>query len=134
MRCKANVLAMEAILEVRPDALFIQSESSEYFHADSPAAIGPAEIRNAERFLSLDLNYGRRVDSGMYEYLLDNGMTRDEYDLFLSHRLKRCVHHGQRLLRDQRAPVSADGRTRPAGEIFGYDASPTSTTTATTCR
>jgi beta-glucosidase/6-phospho-beta-glucosidase/beta-galactosidase len=60
---KANILAMEAILKVRPDALFIQSESTEYFHAESPAAIGPAELYNARRFLSLDLNYGRRVDS-----------------------------------------------------------------------
>ncbi|MDB5010619.1 MAG: family 1 glycosylhydrolase, partial [Mucilaginibacter sp.] len=29
--CKANVLAMQAILEVQPSAVFIQSESSEYF-------------------------------------------------------------------------------------------------------
>ena len=35
---KANVLAMQAILTVRPDALFIQSESSEYFHAENPDA------------------------------------------------------------------------------------------------
>jgi beta-glucosidase len=35
------VLAMIEILKRRPDAIFIQSESSEYFHADSPAAIGP---------------------------------------------------------------------------------------------
>ena len=41
---KANVLAMKAILDVRIDALFIQSESSEYFHAESPKAIKPAEI------------------------------------------------------------------------------------------
>ena len=40
---------------------------------------------NAERFLSLDLNYGRRVDSEMYEYLMDNGMTRDQYHFFLDH-------------------------------------------------
>ena len=60
---KANVLAMHAILDVRPDAIFIQSESSEYFHAENPQAIKPAEIMNAKRFLSLDLNYGRRVNS-----------------------------------------------------------------------
>jgi len=30
---KANVLAMQEILKRRPDAIFIQSESSEYFHA-----------------------------------------------------------------------------------------------------
>ena len=34
----------------------------------SPAAIGRAEVLNQMRFLSLDLNYGRRVDSGMYQY------------------------------------------------------------------
>jgi beta-glucosidase len=62
---KANVMAMNAILHVRPDAIFIQSESSEYFHADDPPAIKPAEIFNSRRFLSLDLNYGRRVDSEM---------------------------------------------------------------------
>src|SRR5438552_2700674 len=31
--CKANLLAIEAILKVRPDAIFIQSESAEYFHS-----------------------------------------------------------------------------------------------------
>jgi beta-glucosidase len=87
---KANVLAMLAILEVRPDAIFIQSESTEYFHAENPAAIKPAEILNSKRFLSLDLNYGRRIGSEMYEYLLDNGMTRDEYHFFLGNQLK---HH-----------------------------------------
>jgi beta-glucosidase len=117
---RANILAMEAILEVRPDALFIQSESSEYFHADSPAAVGPAEIRNAERFLSLDLNYGRRVDSGMYQYLLDNGMTRAEYDFFLTHRLKRWCIMGNDYYVTNEHLVAADGRTRAAGEIFGY--------------
>ncbi len=44
------------------------------------------------RFLSLDLNYGRRVDSDMYEYLLDNGMSDDEYKFFLHNRLKQhCI-------------------------------------------
>jgi beta-glucosidase/6-phospho-beta-glucosidase/beta-galactosidase len=73
---QANQRAMAAILEVRADAIFIQSESSEYFHAENPRAIKPAEIMNARRFLSLDLNYGRRVASEMYEYIMDNGMTR----------------------------------------------------------
>src|SRR3546814_20101752 len=83
---------MQAILKRRPDAIFIQSESSEYFHADSPDAIRPAEILNATRFLSLDLNYGRRVDSEMYEYLMDYGMTRDEYHFFLGNPLKQnCI-------------------------------------------
>src|SRR6478609_5736063 len=35
---KANVLAMKNILDVRSDAIFIQSESSEYYHAENPGA------------------------------------------------------------------------------------------------
>lgn len=81
---KANVLAMKAILKVKPDAIFIQSESSEYFHADNPKAIKPAELMNARRFLSLDLNYGKRIESEMYEYLMDNGMSREDTTSFLT--------------------------------------------------
>lgn len=118
---KANVLAMRTILEARPDAIFVQSESSEYFHADNPAAIKPAELLNSMRFLSLDLNYGRRVDSEMYEYLLDNGMTRAEYHFFLDNRLKQHCILGNDYYITNEHRVSADGSTRPSGEIFGYD-------------
>ena len=117
---KANVLAMQAILEVREDAIFIQSESTEYFHAEKPEAIRPAELMNAERFLSLDLNYGRRIESEMYEYLLDNGMTRDEYHFFLDNNLKHHSIMGNDYYITNEHRVNADGRTRPAGEIFGY--------------
>ena len=117
---KANVLAMSAILDVRPDALFIQSESSEYFHAENPAAIKPAEILNAKRFLSLDLNYGRRVDSEMYEYLMDNGMTRDEYHFFLGNNLKQYCIMGNDYYQTNEHRVAADGTTQASGEVFGY--------------
>jgi beta-glucosidase len=117
---KANVLAMHAILDVRPDAIFIQSESSEYFHAEAPRAIGPAERLNARRFLSLDLNYGRRVDSDMLEFLLDNGMTRDEYHFFLEHHLKQHCVMGNDYYVTNEHRVGADGHMRAAGEVFGY--------------
>ncbi|MDM7922134.1 MAG: family 1 glycosylhydrolase [Pyrinomonadaceae bacterium] len=118
---KANVLAMNAILKVRADAIFVQSESSEYFHAENPAAIGPAEILNAKRFLSLDLNYGRRIESEMYEYLMDNGMTREEYHFFLEHRFKQHCIMGNDYYVTNEHLVHADGTTRASGEVFGYD-------------
>ena len=117
---KANVLAMREILKRRPDAIFIQSESSEYYHADSPAAIGPAETLNAKRFLSLDLNYGRRVNSDMYEYLMDNGMTREEYHFFLGNRLKQHCILGNDYYWTNEHRVHADGSTCASGEVFGY--------------
>jgi beta-glucosidase len=118
---RANVLAMRAILEVRADAIFIQSESSEYFHAEDPAAISRAEHLNSMRFLTLDLNYGRRVDSAMYEYLLDNKMTREEYHFFLDNRLKQHCIMGNDYYVTNEHRVSAEGPIRAAGEIFGYD-------------
>jgi len=117
---KANVLAMHAILAVRADALFIQSESSEYFHAENPAAIKPAELLNAKRFLSLDLNYGRRVDSDMYEYLMDNGMTRAEYHFFLENDLRHQCIMGNDYYQTNEHRVRTDGSTTASGEIFGY--------------
>jgi beta-glucosidase len=117
---KATVRAMQEILKVRADAIFIQSESSEYFHAENPAAIKPAEIENTKRFLSLDLNYGHRVDSEMYEYLLDNGMTRDEYHFFLGNSLHHHCILGNDYYWTNEHRVSADGGSRASGEIFGY--------------
>ena len=117
---KANVRAMQEILAVRPDAIFIQSESSEYFHAENPAAIRPAEVENSKRFLSLDLNYGHRVDSEMYEYLRDNGMTKDEYQFFLNNSMRHHCILGNDYYWTNEHRVSADGTTRASGEIFGY--------------
>ena len=118
---KANVLAMYAILEERPDAIFIQSESTEYFHADNPKAIKSAEFYNARRFLSLDLNYGYPVNSHMHEYLLDNGMTREEYHFFLDNTLRHHCIMGNDFYCSNEHRVDASGRILPAGEVFGYD-------------
>ncbi len=117
---RANVMAMEEILEVRPDALFIQSESAEHFHAACPAALAQAEHLNQQRFLSLDLNYGRRVDSEMYEFLLDNGLTREEYAWFMRrHHRHRCVMGTDYYVTNEHR-VNGDGSTCASGDIYGY--------------
>ena len=119
---KANVLAMACILEARPDAIFIQSESSEYFHAENPSAIKRAEIMNSKRFLSLDLNYGKRIDSEMYEYLTDNGMTREDYHFFLERSSLRhhCIMGNDYYMTNEHR-VRDDGSSSAAGDVFGYD-------------
>ena len=118
--CKANVMAMRAILEVQPKAIFIQSESSEYFHPDKPSCIPDADLYNEKRFLSLDLTYGRAVDFKMYEYLLDNGMSREEYHWFGKNHIKsHCVMGNDYYVTNEHV-VEEDGSIRPSGEIFGY--------------
>ncbi|WP_442756425.1 family 1 glycosylhydrolase [Methylocystis sp. JAN1] len=118
---KGNVLAMHAILLVRPDAIFVQSESTEYFHADNPRAIDPAEKLNERRFLSLDLNYGRRVNSEMFCFLMDNGMRCEEYEFFMREHLKSHCIMGNDYYEANEHSVTAEGKTTSSGEIFGYN-------------
>lgn len=118
--CKANVLAMQAILEVQPQASFIQSESSEYFHACHPVCIPQAEFLNEKRFLSLDLTYGYPVSVIMYKYLLENGMTEEEYNWFRDNNIKaRCIMGNDYYWTNEHL-VHKDGTTSAAGEVFGY--------------
>ena len=118
--CKANVLAMHAALEVQPKAIFIQSESTEFFHPERPTGAAAAYVYNQRRFLSLDLTYGQPVNFEMYEYLMDNGMTREQYHWFCNnHRKPHCVM-GTDYYDTNEHLVSDDGEVTPAGEIFGY--------------
>jgi beta-glucosidase len=117
----ANVMAMQQILEVRPDAIFVQSESSEHYHPVLPGAVTRSEFHNLHRYLSLDLNYGVPVEAVMYQYLMDSGLTRNDYDFFAqAMRMRtRCI------LGNDYYPTSEqwafpDGHTEVAGEVLGY--------------
>jgi beta-glucosidase/6-phospho-beta-glucosidase/beta-galactosidase len=118
--CKANILAMHAILTVRPDAIFIQSESSEYFHPMRPEVQKMANFLNQKRFLALDLTYGYPIKVSMYEYLLENGMTKEEYHWFEKNEVTaRCIM-GNDYYQTNEHLVLPNGTTKAAGEIFGY--------------
>jgi beta-glucosidase/6-phospho-beta-glucosidase/beta-galactosidase len=117
---QANILAMHAILDIRSDALFIQSESSEHFHPVSPEAIGHADAFNEQRYLSLDLNYGVDVSATMLQFLMDNGMTADEYKFFRVRNLRHFCIMGNDYYITNEHIVYPDGRTEASGEIYGY--------------
>lgn len=118
--CKANVMGMHAILSVQPEATFIQSESSEYFHAIDPEASSRARFLNQKRFLSLDLTYGYPLNVTMYNYLIQNGMTPEEYHWFTENQVKgRCIMGNDYYVTNEHI-VHPDGHTQAAGEIFGY--------------
>ncbi|HTI92703.1 MAG TPA: family 1 glycosylhydrolase [Puia sp.] len=118
--CKANVLAMKEILKAQPGASFIQSESSEYFHATEPDAVPLARFLNQKRFLSLDLTYGYPINVTMYQYLLANGMTEGEYNWFTNNQVKaHCIMGNDYYVTNEHL-VFPDGRTQASGEIFGY--------------
>lgn len=118
--CQANELAEQSILKVQPDATFIQSETTEYFHAEDPQCQPRADFLNEKRFLALDLTYGYPISVTMYEYLLDNGMTRDEYHWFGKNHVKSRSVMGNDYYVTNEQLVHADGTTSQSGEIFGY--------------
>src|SRR5205085_736334 len=60
------------------------------------------------------------VASEMYEYLMDNGMTREEYHFFLHNTLKHYCIMGNDYYVTNEHRVSAAGRTWASGEVFGY--------------
>lgn len=118
--CKANILAMEAILKVQPKAIFIQSESCEYFHAEDPTCMAKAEFLNQKRFISMDLTVGREFNTDMHFYLMQNGMTKQEYSWFMNNPYKGRVILGTDYYVTNEHMVHKDGSTSASGDIFGY--------------
>jgi beta-glucosidase/6-phospho-beta-glucosidase/beta-galactosidase len=118
--CMANEMAMESISQKQSDTTFIQSESSEYFHPSRPESMEKAFFYNEKRFLALDLTYAYPITANMYEYLLDNGMTREEFHWFQNHHVKgKCILGNDYYVTNEHI-VHRDGTTSPAGEVFGY--------------
>jgi beta-glucosidase/6-phospho-beta-glucosidase/beta-galactosidase len=121
--CRAAILAREAILQVRPDALFIQSESSTYCHPAVPAARTHTDFYNEQRFLALDLCHGRDVDGRIYGYLLDNGLGREEYQWFMDHGAgvrAHCIIGSDYYSTNEKKIIDDAGTMEPSGEVLGY--------------
>ena len=56
----------------------------------------------------------------MYKYLLENGLTDEEYQWFENSYIKaRCIMGNDYYITNEHT-VHADGTTSPSGEIFGY--------------
>ena len=116
---KGNILATEEIMKVQPAARFIQSESSEYYHPVGPEAVPFARHLNELRFLALDFTYGVDVCGRMYEFLADNGLTREEYHFFLDRSVRsRCIM-GNDYYATNEHMVYANGKVDVC-EMFGY--------------
>ena len=111
---------MRAILSLQPNAVFVQSESSEYFHADEPCCIPLAQLHNEKRFLALDLTYGHPISAEMYRYLTANGFSAADYAWFRENQVAaRCIM-GTDYYETNEHYVHRDGRRWPSGEVFGY--------------
>jgi beta-glucosidase len=118
---RASMMMMDAILEICPRAVFVFSESTEYVHAGAPEVVSLAQFMNERRFISLDLLFGHDVSARIYRYLMNSGMTHDEYEWFQKqkHFRSHCIMGTDYYMTNEHI-LKPDGNTIGSGEIYGY--------------
>ncbi len=116
---RANVRAMQEILAVRPDALFIQSESVEAAHPFDAKAQAHALRKNEIRFLTFDLNYGHPVGKLASEFLFDNGMSEEQYGFFMRSAEPQSCIMGIDYYVTSEHYINSDGLTWGSGDLLG---------------
>ena len=82
--CAASILANQRIARRRPDVIIVQSESAEFLHQMTAVPDPKIVLQNELRFLSLDLLYANRPSADICLYMMDNGLTRSQYDWFMA--------------------------------------------------
>ena len=119
---KASVLAAEAVRRERPDAIFVNSESSEFYQPCCPdrEIVRIADFENQRRFIALDLLYGVPVREDVRQYLFANGTPREEYDWFMNRDVKGRAVLGVDYYRWNEKLIDSDGKPESLGELFGW--------------
>jgi len=119
---KASVLMMQAIQRERQDVIFVNSESSEFFQAccPDPEIQRIADFENQRRFIGLDLLYGVPVRSDVFMYLTDHGVTREEYEWFMTQDAARRAVLGVDYYEWNEKLIDSEGRIENLGELFGW--------------
>ena len=117
----ASVAMTDAILAERGDALFINSESSEFYQpcCPDPHIHDLADVENERRFLPLDLLYAHEVSEQMLSRLKDCGRA-DEYRRFLQREVPRRTILGVDYYEWNEKLIDQDGQKRALGELFGW--------------
>lgn len=119
---KASVLAEARIHRHRPDAIFVNSESGEYFQACCPdeQVVRKADFENQRRFIALDLLYAHPVRDDIRDYLLEHGMPREEYDWFINRQASRHAVLGVDYYLWNEKLIDTNTNAVALGELFGW--------------
>ena len=119
---RASITMTDVILAVRPDAIFINSESSEFCQAccPDPEIQRIAAFENERRFLPLDLIYGHPLTETMRRHLRAQGI--DDADLEDAARRKVPARSiiGVDYYEWNERLIDNHGHPRALGELFGW--------------
>ena len=118
----ASIEMTGAIQAVRSDAVFINSESSEFYQPCCPDddIQRTAEFENERRFLPLDLIYSHGVSPVMRNHLKKHGVSDALYQWFMSKKPPRRAVLGLDYYEWNERLVSRDRRAQALGELFGW--------------
>ena len=118
----ASVRMTDAILERRPDAIFINSESSEFYQpcCPDPEIQQRAELENERRFLPLDLIFAHELSDKMKDYVRDNGMPDEQLARFANRKVPRRSVLGIDYYEWNERLIDTHGRVVALGELFGW--------------
>lgn len=118
----ASTRMSDAILERRPDALFVNSESSEFYQPCCPdeSIQREAEFENERRFLPLDLIYAHGVSDEMRGYLHDHGIRDEQLGEFANRKVPRRSVLGVDYYEWNERLIDSHGQPLALGELFGW--------------
>jgi beta-glucosidase/6-phospho-beta-glucosidase/beta-galactosidase len=118
----ACVKMTKAILERRPDAALINSESSEFSQSCCPddRIDEIAAFENERRFLPLDLIYSKEVSPMMRDYLREHGIGDDQYRPFMDSKPPRRSVIGLDYYEWNERLIDSEGKVESLGELFGW--------------
>ncbi len=116
----ASIMATHCIVQQRPNSIIIQSESAEYIHETKTVPSKEIKLANQQRFLSFDLLYAVPPDADMLFYLMDNGLTREEYDWFMAGEPPGYQIMGNDYYGRNERILMPDGKFVTAEDIMGW--------------
>jgi beta-glucosidase/6-phospho-beta-glucosidase/beta-galactosidase len=119
---EASVAMTDAILARRPDAIFVNSESSEFHQpcCPDPEIERIAAFENERRFLPLDLIYANPVSPEMRGFLSDHGVGDAQLQRFMTRQPPPRTVLGIDYYEWNERLVDSDGNVQALGELFGW--------------
>ncbi len=116
----ASILGTHEIVKHRNDAIIVQSESAEYIHETCAAVSKETKLANKQRLISFDLLYAYPPDADIAHYLMDNGLTREEYDWFMVGEPPGYQVMGNDYYGQNEKILKPDGSICTAEDVFGW--------------
>jgi beta-glucosidase/6-phospho-beta-glucosidase/beta-galactosidase len=119
---EASIGMTDAILKSRGDAVFVNSESGEFYQPCCPEQKiqDIAAFENERRFLPLDLIYANPVSTAMRGHLRRHGVRDEHYDHFMTREVPRRTVLGVDYYEWNEKLIDREGHAEALGELFGW--------------